>query len=40
MFRGIYTASSAMQTKQKQIEIISNNIANVDTTAYKKDVGR
>ena len=39
MFRGIYTASSAMQTKQKQIEIISNNIANVDTTAYKKDVG-
>jgi len=39
MFRGIYTASSAMQTKQNQIEIISNNIANVDTTSYKKDVG-
>lgn len=38
MFRGIYTAANAMQTKQNKIETISNNIANVDTTGYKKDV--
>lgn len=39
MFIGMYTAANAMQTKQNQIEIISNNIANVDTTGFKKDVG-
>lgn len=39
MFRGIYTAANAMTTKQNQIEMISNNIANVDTTGFKKDVG-
>lgn len=37
MFRGIYTAANAMQTKQNKIETISNNIANVDTTGFKKD---
>lgn len=38
MFKGIYTAANAMQTKQRYIETISNNIANADTTSYKKDV--
>ncbi|EJU21050.1 flagella basal body rod protein [Peptoanaerobacter stomatis] len=38
MFRGIYTAANAMLTKQNRIETISNNIANVDTTGFKKDV--
>ena len=37
MLRGIYTAANAMSTKQDTIETITNNIANTDTTAYKKD---
>lgn len=38
MFRGLYTATSGMQTNQKRLDIISNNMANVNTTAYKKDL--
>lgn len=37
MFRGIYTAANGMQTKQRRIETIANNLANTDTTGYKKD---
>lgn len=37
MFRGIYTAANAMRTKQRRIETIANNLANTDTTGYKKD---
>ncbi|MGV8145800.1 MAG: flagellar hook-basal body complex protein [Alkaliphilus sp.] len=38
MLRGLYTAVSAMQTTEKKIDIVTNNIANVNTTAFKKDV--
>lgn len=38
MFRGLYTAVSGMQTNQKMLDIASNNIANVNTTGFKKDV--
>lgn len=38
MLRGLYTAVSAMQTTEKKIDVISNNMANVNTTAFKKDV--
>ena len=37
MLRGLYTATNAMKAHQDRIETITNNIANVDTTAYKKD---
>ncbi|SES83684.1 flagellar basal-body rod protein FlgG [Natronincola peptidivorans] len=38
MLRGLYTATSAMQTSQKKLDVSSNNIANVNTTGFKKDV--
>ena len=33
--QALYTAASGMQAQEKNVEIISNNIANVSTTAYK-----
>lgn len=38
MFRGLYTAVSSMQTNQRMLDITSNNMANVNTTGFKKDV--
>ena len=38
MFRGLYTAVSGMQTGQKRLDIASNNMANINTTGFKKDV--
>ena len=38
MFRGIYTATNGMRTDSKRIDVITNNIANSQTTAFKKDV--
>ncbi|GAB6086264.1 flagellar hook-basal body protein [Alkaliphilus crotonatoxidans] len=38
MLRGLYTAVSAMQTTEKRIDVISNNMANVNTTGFKRDV--
>jgi len=38
MLRGLYTAASAMQTSQKKLDVSSNNMANVNTTGFKKDV--
>lgn len=37
MFRGLYTAYTGMRTQQQKMDAISNNLANVDTTGYKKD---
>jgi flagellar basal-body rod protein FlgG len=37
MIRGIYTGASGMDSMQVKMDIVSNNIANVDKTAYKKD---
>lgn len=36
MLRALYTASTGTQSQQLNIDVISNNIANVNTTAYKK----
>ena len=36
MIRGLYTAASGMQSSMRRQEIISNNLANVNTTGYKK----
>ena len=38
MVRGIYTGASAMAARVNQMSIIANNLSNVNTTAYKKDV--
>jgi len=37
MYKGIYIALSGAVLKHTQMEIISQNLANTDTTAYKKD---
>lgn len=37
MVRGLYTASNGMVTQQKKLDVISNNLANVNTTGFKKD---
>ena len=38
MLRGIYTSASGMNVMQSRLDIISNNLANVDLTGYKKDI--
>lgn len=37
MIRGLYTAASGMNAQQHQIDVTSNNIANVNTAGFKKD---
>ncbi|MDC7241787.1 MAG: flagellar hook-basal body protein [Spirochaetales bacterium] len=37
MIRGLYTAASGMQAQQHRLDALSNNLANVDLTGYKKD---
>lgn len=37
MFRGFYTAASGMISQQRRQEMISNNVANVNTPGYKAD---
>ena len=37
MIRGLYTAASGMHSSMRRQEIISNNLANVNTTGYKKE---
>lgn len=36
MVRGLYTAWTGMINEQKRLDVISNNMANADTTGYKK----
>lgn len=37
MIKGIYTSASGMISEQARLDVIANNLANVDKTAYKKD---
>ncbi len=37
MVRGIYTSSSGMKAQAERVSTISNNLANINTTAYKKE---
>ncbi|RCX13234.1 flagellar basal-body rod protein FlgG [Anaerobacterium chartisolvens] len=37
MMRALWTAGSGMTAQQFNVDVISNNLANVNTTAYKKD---
>jgi flagellar basal-body rod protein FlgG len=36
VIRGLYTAATGMNSMQHQIDVTSNNIANVNTTGYKQ----
>ncbi|TQR58150.1 flagellar basal-body rod protein FlgG [Campylobacter troglodytis] len=36
MLRSLYTAATGMSAQQKQIDVVSNNIANVNTVGFKK----
>ena len=38
MMRSLWTAASGMTTQQLNVDTISNNIANINTTGYKKRV--
>ena len=38
MIRGWYTGASGMNAQQNRLNAISNNLANVDTAGYKRDV--
>lgn len=38
MIRGWYTGASGMQAQQNRLDVIANNLANVDTTSFKRDV--
>ncbi len=38
MIRGWYIGASGMNAQQNRLDVISNNLANVDTTGFKKDI--
>ena len=38
MLRGIYTGASGMLANDAKMDTIANNLANIDKTAYKKDI--
>jgi flagellar basal-body rod protein FlgF len=38
MLRGIYTGASGMIVQQARLDVVSNNLANVDKTGFKKDL--
>lgn len=38
MDRSLYTAATGMQAQQTNIDLISHNLANINTTSYKKSV--
>ena len=37
MLKGLYTAHTGMVNEMKRLDILANNLANADTTAYKKE---
>jgi flagellar basal-body rod protein FlgG len=37
MIRSLWTAASGMQTQQTNVDTISNNLANINTTGFKKE---
>jgi len=38
MVRGFYIAGTGMMLQRRQMEIVTNNIVNAETTGYKKDI--
>jgi flagellar basal body rod protein FlgG len=39
MFRGMFSAATGMGAQQLRLDIIANNLANVNTTGFKKSRG-
>ena len=37
MWRGLYTAATGMITENRRTDTIANNLANANTTGYKRD---
>ena len=37
MIRGLYTSASGMMAQYQKMDVITNNLANINTTGYKKD---
>lgn len=37
MIKGIYTSALGLVPLEKKLEVVANNLANVDTTAFKRD---
>lgn len=37
MLRGLYTSALGMTSQMNRMDVVSNNLANVNTTGYKKD---
>ncbi|MCL2015713.1 MAG: flagellar hook-basal body protein [Defluviitaleaceae bacterium] len=37
MIRGLYTSALGMTTQMQRMDVVSNNIANVNTTSFKRD---
>ena len=37
MVRGMYIAGTGMTLQRRHMEVITNNISNAETTAYKKE---
>jgi len=40
MMRSLWTAASGMHTQQTNVDTISNNLANINTTGYKKETAQ
>ncbi|WAM34081.1 flagellar hook-basal body protein [Caldicellulosiruptor morganii] len=40
MIRGIYTSASGMILNQKLMDLTANNVANISTTGYKRDIAQ
>jgi len=38
MIKGIYTVSRSMEYKVKNIDVVANNLANINTSGYKREV--
>ncbi len=38
MNRGLYIGATSLITNQRKLDILSNNLANINTTGYKKDI--
>lgn len=38
MNRGLYIGATSMMNNQKRMDVLSNNLANVNTTGFKKDI--
>ncbi len=38
MIRGLYSSAWSMKTVQRKMDVVTNNISNVNSTAFKKDI--